>query len=36
MSIPKIAWLVVLAVGFTSAASPQPPKTTVRTPQLEN
>ncbi len=28
--------LVVLALGVTTIASPQPPKTTVRTPQLEN
>jgi quercetin dioxygenase-like cupin family protein len=35
MSIRTLC-LVVLAVGLTSAASPQPPKTTVRTPQLEN
>ncbi len=36
MSMPKMPWLVVLALGFTSAASPQPPRTTVRTPQFEN
>ena len=28
--------LVVLALGVTTIASPQPPKTTVRTPQFEN
>ena len=28
--------LVVLALGVTTVASPQPAKTTVRTPQLEN
>ena len=36
MSMPKMPWLVVLALGFTSAASPQPPRSTVRTPQFEN
>jgi len=36
MSSAKVPWLVVLAVGFTTAASSQTPKTTVRTPQLEN
>jgi quercetin dioxygenase-like cupin family protein len=35
MSIRTLC-LVVLAVGFTSVASSQPPKTTVRTPQFEN
>jgi quercetin dioxygenase-like cupin family protein len=36
MPIRKILWLVVLALGVTSAASTQPPKSTVRTPQFEN
>jgi quercetin dioxygenase-like cupin family protein len=35
MSI-RILFPVVLALGVTTTASPQPPKTTVRTPQLEN
>lgn len=36
MTIAKVPWLVVLGLGFTSAASPQPPRSTVRTPQFEN
>jgi quercetin dioxygenase-like cupin family protein len=36
MAARKIPWLVVLALGYTSAASTQPPKSTVRTPQFEN
>ena len=36
MSIPKISWVVVLALGFASDASTQPPRSTVRTPQFEN
>jgi quercetin dioxygenase-like cupin family protein len=36
MSIAKMPWLVVLALGFTSAASTEAPKATVRTPQFEN
>jgi quercetin dioxygenase-like cupin family protein len=36
MSIAKLPWLAVLALGFTSGASTEPPRATVRTPQLEN
>jgi quercetin dioxygenase-like cupin family protein len=36
MSIPKIAWLVALALGSAGAAGSPPPRATVRTPQLEN
>jgi quercetin dioxygenase-like cupin family protein len=36
MPIRKVLGFVVLALGFTSAASTQPPKSTVRTPQFEN
>src|SRR5258706_13099563 len=35
MSI-RMLWLVVLALGVTTTASPQAPRSTVRTPQLEN
>lgn len=35
MSI-RILCPVVLALGVTTTASPQPPRTTVRTPQFEN
>ena len=36
MSIPKIAWLVALALGSAGAAGSPPPRATVRTPQFEN
>jgi quercetin dioxygenase-like cupin family protein len=36
MPIRKTLWLVVLASGVSSSASPQPPTSTVRTPQFEN
>jgi quercetin dioxygenase-like cupin family protein len=36
VTIAKVPWLVVLGLGFTSAASPPPPAATVRTPQFEN
>lgn len=36
MSIQQILCLFVLALGFTSAASTRPPRSTVRTPQFEN
>jgi len=36
MAVRKIAWLVVLALGSTSAARTQPPRSTVRTPQFDN
>jgi quercetin dioxygenase-like cupin family protein len=36
MPIRKIPGFVVLALGVTSAASTQPPRSTVRTPQFEN
>jgi quercetin dioxygenase-like cupin family protein len=36
MPARKVGGLVLLALGFTSAASPQPPRSTVRTPQFEN
>jgi quercetin dioxygenase-like cupin family protein len=36
MSIPRITWLVVLALGATGADSAPSPRSTVRTPQFEN
>jgi quercetin dioxygenase-like cupin family protein len=36
MPIRKVPGFVVLALGLTSAASTQPPRSTVRTPQFEN
>jgi quercetin dioxygenase-like cupin family protein len=36
MPVRKVWGLAVLALGFTSAASTQPPRATVRTPQFEN
>jgi quercetin dioxygenase-like cupin family protein len=36
MPIRTVLGLVVLALGFTSAARTQPPRSTVRTPQFEN
>ena len=36
MTIRKASCLVMLALGFTGAASAQPARSTVRTPQFEN
>ena len=36
MSIPRIAGLVLVALGATTAVGEPPPRATVRTPQFEN